>query len=202
MADNSQPREAEWFSFIKGSKFGLTLAAAVVILTGLASFTDSADRVMVWTGLKPDQLQLAEAGEKEKFSRELTRTIWQRLHQSRRALSLLTSPNAPTTEKERQWERYQTVVDDWNRDLMVNIILLNQYYGRTKRNQFENAIQRDFATINRCLALIRRPVNGKHCAQEMDVEPERLEAFIDVFNSRLYCYVSGLPQREDVGCFR
>lgn len=144
---------------------------------------------------------MAQAGEKEKFSRDLTKAIWYRLYMTRKILIAQTKTNVTDAEKEKAWDHYQTMLDDWNRDLMVNILSLSRFYGRTKSVQFEHLIQTRFVAINECLELIRRPVGETFCMARYNQDLRGLERYIDDLDAKLYCYVSGLPNSDKNECF-
>jgi hypothetical protein len=51
---------------------------------------------------------------------------------------------------------------EWNRNFMVNILSLDQYY-KTKRSEFEHLLQPRFVLIDRCLRAIRRSSANDGC---------------------------------------
>ena len=74
-----------------------------------------------------------------------------------RYLSAVTD-NYPQMEQDKEWERYTTALLDWNRDLMFNILSLQQHYGTAKRNEFEYAIQPQFVKLHFCLGSLASSV--------------------------------------------
>jgi hypothetical protein len=53
-------QEAKWFGRLRASPIGLTITAIAALLIGTAAVTDATDKLLVWSGLKPNALQLAE----------------------------------------------------------------------------------------------------------------------------------------------
>ena len=113
-----------WFKRIKQSSLGVTIAAVAGLLVGMAATTDSIDKLSVWVGLKPNALQLAKESEKAQFSRDLTRLAWQRMFSMRRYVLAL-KENYSEGERSKEWEKYLSVLEIWNRELMVNILSLD-----------------------------------------------------------------------------
>jgi len=186
---------------MRRSRLGLTAATLAVFLTAIAGVTDSINTIGIWLHLRPDALDVSEGSEKENFSREIIRSIWEQLYWSRKVLDLETQrPPVDPAERDRAWTRYQSIVDQWNRDLMVNILSLQQYYGSARRTIFEREIQPKFREIDACLAVIsgRRATGRWKCASDHAV-PTALNGFIDRFANRLYCFASGLPDAMDAG---
>jgi hypothetical protein len=143
---SKRPDKAQWIRKISQSPFGLTVAVLAGLLAGIASTTEAVDKIAIWIGLKPNALQLAKDDERAKFSRELTKAAWNRLYVMQRYVSA-TKNNYSQADRDKEWERYVTTLLEWNRDLMVNILSLDQYYGTAKRNEFEHGIQQQFWSI-------------------------------------------------------
>ena len=101
--------------------------------------------------------------------------------------------NFTADEREKEWNAYSEVLRDWNRDLMVNILLLQQFYGTEKRNEFENVIQPKFGSINYCLEGLKHPASAPTC------KITDIERALEDLNAELYCFVSGLP-KEGTRC--
>jgi len=199
----AEPGGAGWFERMRRSRLGLALATVAVLVTAVAGVTDSLNTIGVWLNLRPDALDVSGSGEKEKFSRELVRSIWEQLYWSRKVLDLHAQvPPADPAERDKAWDRYRTIVDDWNRDLMVNVMSLQQYYGSAKRAMFERDIQPNFQEIDSCLAAIagRRTTARWRCASDR-ATPSALDRFIEKFSKSLYCFATGLPElNESGGC--
>src|SRR5262245_2925878 len=79
-----QDPEARWFVRLRSSPVGLTVSALVALLIGAAAATDAFDKLLIWSGVKPNALQLAEDNDRGRFSRDLTRSAWRRLFWMRR----------------------------------------------------------------------------------------------------------------------
>jgi len=192
-----QPRKF-WLDKIKESTLGLTVAGAFGLLVGVASTTEAIDKLAVWTGLKANALQLAKADEKAAYSTQLTRAAWHRLFLMRRYV-LAVKSNFSEGDRAKEWDKYSISLEAWNRDLMVNILSLSQYYGEAKRNEFENTIQPAFGKIHYCLEGLRYPSSGPICKVSSTRDIAAIERALDSLNGQLYCFVSGLPDR-DVRC--
>jgi hypothetical protein len=118
MSSKSQP-EAKWFYRLRRSRWGLSIVAAGGILTGLAASTDAINKLLVFTGIKPNALQLAREDERTRFSRDLIRAAWFRLFVTRRYVTTI-QLGYGAVDQDHAWERYVAAVEEWNRDLMVN----------------------------------------------------------------------------------
>ncbi|WP_188261985.1 hypothetical protein [Azospirillum tabaci] len=187
--------------------------AAVVAISGLivaaVSFgkdvLDLADKAQVQLGLKPDSLQIANEDAKGKFSRELTRSAWRRMFWMRR-YGLAVEDGLPTQDRKDTWESYLKVLDEWNADLMVNIMLINKYYGLEKRRFFEQKIQPQFGELHSCINRLHykeiyEKKNSSTCkfsGQNSEEEIQNAVEFrkrLDSLNIDLYCFVSGLDAK-------
>jgi hypothetical protein len=154
--------EAKWLARLKRSRVGLTVAAIAVLLSGAAAFTDATDKLLVWTGVRPNALRLAEDDAKGQFSRNLTRAAWRRLFWMRRFV-LAAQADFPEQEKNETWAAYLKALEEWNSDLMVNILTLEKYYGAEKGAEFESSIQRGFGKVHYCLEGLRHPEAKLNC---------------------------------------
>jgi hypothetical protein len=174
---------------------GLTIAALVGLLAGIATTTEAVDKILIWVGLKPNALQLAKDDERARFSRELAKAAWNRLFVMQRYVSAV-KQNYPQIEQDKEWERYIAALLDWNRDLMFNILSLQQYYGTAKRNEFEYGIQPQFGQLHSCLAILRRPSPKVRCPLSETNDIAVIESGFETLNNDLYCFVSGLPDKN------
>ncbi|WP_375304418.1 hypothetical protein WI560_19205 [Bradyrhizobium sp. A11] len=193
--------EARWLANWGRSRIGLSLTAVAALVASLAAFSESTDKIAIWVGLKPDSLQIAQDGERAKFSRDLARSMWFRLFLSRKVL-LAAEGELTSLERNKLFEQYDQMLSDWNRDLMVNIMSLAQYYDKEKARQFERQVQPSFVWLNKCLDDIKRSKTLRdECEFTADPGTRKVAAFIDDLNAKLYCFMTGLPQsgRE---CFR
>jgi hypothetical protein len=91
-------------------------------------------------------------------------------------------------------------LEEWNSDLMVNILSLEKYYGAEKSAEFEGSIQRGFGQVHYCLEGLRHPEGKINCALSPTRDLKSIEAGIDRLNSALYCFVSGLPDKDSGRC--
>jgi hypothetical protein len=183
-----------WIERIRHSRFGLTLAAFAVLIAGVASTTEAVDKIAIWLRIKPNALQLAKDDERARFSRELTKAAWHRMFVMQRYASTVKN-DYTEIERNREWDRYVAILLEWNRDLMVNILSLEQHYGADKRNEFEYGIQPRFGQLHSCLVVLHRPSPGIQCSLSPTADIEAIEGGFAQLNNELYCFVSGLPDR-------
>jgi hypothetical protein len=198
MSDKPEP-QPDWFHHLRRSPWVLTIVAVGAILTGLAAWTQAIDTLLLFTGVKPNALQLARDDERARFSRDLTRAAWHRLSAMRRYVSTVEA-GYPALDQDRAWERYAAIFEEWNRDLMVNILSLEQHYhGYGKREQFEKVVLPTFATIHQCLEGLRRPTTTIDCELSKTRDIDVINQALERLNQDLYCFVFGLPdpRRED-----
>ncbi len=184
-----------WLSKFQRSPFVLTLAALAGLVVGIASATEAVDKIAIWVGLKPNALQLARDDERARFSRELTRAAWHRLFSMRRYV-LAAKGGYAEEDREKEWSVYSTVLGEWNRDLMVNILSLEQHYGSAKRDEFEQSIQREFGRLHYCIEGLRRPASDLRCELSATRDIAVIEHGLDLLNRQLYGFVSGLPHKD------
>ena len=154
--------EASWFRALRRSWLGLTIASIAVIFVGFANLTDAIDKALVFFHLKPDALDLARDDERSRFARELMRLAWQRLATMNK-YRVMVEREYPQSEQDTAWQQYAAVFDEWNRDLMANIIGLEQEYNQGKSSQFENRIQPAFTQLHDCIQGMRRPSDKIPC---------------------------------------
>jgi len=195
----SRGHQANWFHRLQRSPWTLAIVAVGAVLTGLAAWTQAIDTLLLFTGIKPNALQLARDDERARFSRELTRAAWNRLFAMRRYVSTVEA-GYPALDQDRTWERYASIFEEWNRDLMVNILSLEQHYhGYGKREEFENVILPAFTTIHRCLEGLRRPTTTIECELSKARDINSINKALEQLNQNLYCFVFGLPdpKRQD-----
>jgi hypothetical protein len=179
---------------LRSSRLGLVAIVLAGVLGGIASTTEAVDKIAIWVGIRPNALQLARDHEKAQFSRELTKAAWSRLFLMRRYL-LGAKNNYGEAQREKEWERYLTALDEWNRDLMVNILSLQQLYGTSKRREFEERIQPAFGHLHDCLEALRHPSSDWQCPLSATRDIAAIEKGMDRLNAQLYCFVSGLPEK-------
>jgi hypothetical protein len=187
--------EPNWLDRLRASPMGLAATAVAAVLVGAAATTEAADKLMILSGFKPNALQVSEEDARGRFSRDLTRSAWRRLFWTRRVL-LSAEAEFPEQEKNDIWASYMKAVDDWNSDLMVNIIQLQRYYGPEKRGQLEGGIQLQFGRIHYCLEALRHPEGKVKCQLSANRDLKAYEAAVDRLNADLYCFASGLPEKN------
>jgi hypothetical protein len=192
----SKTNRTFWLERVRRSSIGLTIAGLAGLLIGIAATTEAVDKIFIWAGLKPNALQLAKDDERAKFSRELARAAWNRLFVMQRYVSAV-KENYPQVDQDKEWERYVTTLLDWNRDVMFNILSLQQYYGTAKRNEFEYGIQPQFGKLHSCLVVLRRPSPNTRCPLTETNDIAVIESGFQSLNNDLYCFVSGLPDKNE-----
>jgi hypothetical protein len=195
MTDQSTGSEAGWLSRIRNSSFGLTLIALAGIAAGVASTTEAVDKIAISVGLKKNSLQLAQDDEKAKFSRELIRLTWQRLYLMRRYV-LAIEQNYSSAERDKDWDRYLAVLEAWNRDLMVNILGLNQHYGEAKSADFEHGIQPQFGALHYCLESLHTQGSKLTCKLSSTKDLGAIKRGLDGLNVDLYCFVRAIDAKN------
>ena len=177
------------------SPLGLTAIALAIIVVGLGNFTDALDKLLVFLHVKPDALEIAHDDERSRFSRDLMRLAWYRLAAMNK-YRVMVEKTYPQSEQDSAWQQYATVFDEWNQNLMVNIVGLQQNYNEAKSSQFESSIQSAFTTYHNCLQGVRHPNDNIACAVSPTHDPRQLELFSKWINYNLYCFVVGLPRRN------
>jgi hypothetical protein len=196
MSEKSEP-QARWFRRLRRSPWGLTIAAIGGILTGFAAATTAFGNLAEFVGLKQsaqqNALMVARDDERARFSRDLTRAAWHRYSAMNRYVSTVEAGYS-AADQDRAWERYAAVFEEWNRDLMVNILSLEQHYpGTAKRDQFENVIQPAFGRLHECLEGLRRPTTTIICKLSSTRDIQVINKELTRLNQDLYCFVTGLP---------
>ena len=176
----SRGHQANWFHRLQRSPWTLAIVAVGAVLTGLAAWTQAIDTLLLFTGIKPNALQLARDDERARFSRELTRAAWNRLFAMRRYVSTVEA-GYPALDQDRTWERYASI------------------HGYGKREEFENVILPAFTTIHRCLEGLRRPTTTIECELSKARDINSINKALEQLNQNLYCFVFGLPdpKRQD-----
>jgi hypothetical protein len=109
---------------------------------------------------------------------------------------LAVKSNYVESEIAKEWDRYLVALEEWNGNLMVNILSLNQYYGDEKRYEFEGKIQPAFGKIHYCIERLRDPKHSVACRLSEKPTVAEIEAAIDGLNVQLYCFVSGLSENR------
>jgi hypothetical protein len=200
---DSPTEEADWVRKIRHSNWGLSLIAIALVITNLGNVFEGADKIVHFVWKKPDAaLEIYRADEVTRFSRELTRLFYSRLLATRRYLTYV-QRDYPPDQQSKAWERYAAVFEDWNREIMVNILGLQQIYGTQKRNQFESILQHKFRIVHSCLENIHRHGMKPQCVSpedydiNYDVDKIGVQKAIDFLDSDIYFFVTGLHKQEE-----
>jgi hypothetical protein len=189
-SNKTQKETTTWLEKIQKSKFGIYLAGSIIILGGAAALSHNVNDILLGLKIKTaDALVVAADDAKSKFTQELIRAAWNRIYWLRRYL-LVVSHQYPQAEQEDTWNSYISSTTKWNTDLMVNIMLLNTYYGEGRSVYFERKIQEDFRGIHYCLERLRHPTLKFNECQKDDILS--IMNRIKLLNDDLYCFVTGL----------
>ena len=190
---------------VRRSRWAVLLVALVGIATATAPVMDLWDKAEVFFELKPDSLHMARDTAKGSFSRELMQTAWGRLFWMRQFASSV-EDDLPTEAQITSWDKYVEALDHWNKDLMVNIMTLREYYDDDKAKDFEFDIQSRFAQANICMRRIRfradyekrsdaTCVFGNKRGGSAIENIHQLNRSLDELNEKLFCFTSGLTTR-------
>jgi hypothetical protein len=180
---------------IRTSSIGIFFAFLVGAIVALASTFDAADRLLVRFKIVPDALQLGHEDARSKFSRDLLRAAWGRWFLMQRYISAV-EVELSSEDKSKIWVRYLEARDEWNRDLMVNILSIGQFYGADKRELFEGPIQSAFGSIHLCLASLHYDRPSISCAISTSRNVKEINRAHERLNRLLYCFATGLSDRD------
>lgn len=180
------------------------LGVLVAVFGGYKEISEGAKEILVALHLKPDALELAQDTARSQFSDNLARTAWKRLFWTRRYLTAVELSLSETDQTEI-WKGYIASVEDWNDNLMVNIMGLRHYYSEEKKSAFEIGILPMENSIHSCLLRIRYPSayskNGRNqCTfpgsqRSTTANIDIIGQENDALNSQLYCFVAGLDRK-------
>ena len=110
----------------------------------------------------------------------------------------LVKENNPDSDREAVWTKYQEVLTDWNRDLLVNEISVLQYYGDVKSDDFFR-IQQQFTILHSCLESLRTPKSSFSCRLSPDRDIAAINKGIAHLRHAIYCFANGLPENTRPG---
>jgi hypothetical protein len=95
-------------------------------------------------------------------------------------------------------------VEEWNINLLVNIVGLESYYNSSKRLSFEDIIAPHVTAIHECLLRLRFPEvyasrPDKGCVPTglgplVAASPEVVNQHLDLLETQLYCFTTGLSK--------
>ena len=149
--DSTPPSEPLWLTKLqKSAPF-----VVCVFLGGLLGTL--ADRTLdIYDRLKrPDSFVLAENTARSNFSDQLARRAWLRLFWADNFRARVEN-QAPLADIDAAWAAYISADADWNANIMISIVGLEQYYGDSRSNRLEGRIQNLFGTLDNQLAALRR----------------------------------------------
>lgn len=183
----------------------LVAALLVLSIARVGDFADGFEKIRLFVGLKKDALDLAKDDAKARLSRDFTRVAWRRLLWMERYASAVERA-LPTDVQKDSWNTYVKALDDWNADLMVNYVLMSEYYGSAKRNALEWNIQPRFVELNLCLTELRYEALKLdfNCPyREGSTVRDRarnLGKKLADLRGDLYCFVTDLPRTTEEQC--
>lgn len=190
----AKPDQESWIDRARHSNFVVTALAIVAVITYIGTATDAFEKFAVMIGLRADALQVAaDKDARAHFSRELSRAAWYRVWLMYRYVALVKEKNSDA-DKERVWSKYTEVLEDWNRDLLVNDLSLKQYYGDRKRNELMRRIQPQFASLHRCLEVLRTPTSSFSCSISPDKDIAAIEKALHRLQHDIYCFATAFPE--------
>ena len=197
--------EPKWLSTVRRSWPVAVLVAVVAVFAGIKDISEGYEKLLVTLHLKPDALDLAQDTARGQFSDTLTRTAWKRLFWTRRYVSAIEFKMSDADVAEI-WKGYMTAVEEWNDNLMVNIVGLRHYYGNTKRIEFEDGIVPLVNSIHTCILKIRFPAAYNDEATRLCKFPhisplppntQAISGAVNALNTQLYCFVTGLDAKGE-----
>ncbi|WP_205215805.1 hypothetical protein, partial [Azospirillum brasilense] len=109
-------------------------------------------------------------------------------------------------DRKDTWDNYIKILDEWNSDLMINIMLIDKYYGTDKRRFFEETIQPQFGELHSCMNRLHyrdiyEKKNMSSCGFSQQNDGSAVQNAVefrkrmDKLNVDLYCFVSGLDAK-------
>jgi hypothetical protein len=175
-----------WFS---DGKVVIGLIVGAVLAAG--SLADAFGKIEVFLGLKPDALEIADRNFKHEFSRDFTVLAWRRMYWMSNFIEN-TRLGADEERLDEVWDGYLAVLEEWNAQLMKNILLIQQYYGEERRNEFEYKIQVMFGRAHGCLVALRTGTDGSAggaCGPGADGIATARDMLSEI-NNEMYFFVS------------
>jgi hypothetical protein len=193
-----------WLLKLRRSRVAIAAAALIAGATAVGPVFDVWDKAEVAFGFKPDALTLAQDTTRGTFSRQLMQDAWNRLFWMRRYASSVEN-QLPLQSQDSAWQKYVESLERWNTNLMVNIVMLRQYYDDQRARRFEDVIQVEFLSAHDCITKIRfqqefAKKSAGACVDGGDVHENmrQLSSRLDHLNNSLYCFASGLTPNGDV----
>jgi hypothetical protein len=152
-----------WLDRAKTSSIALVAGLVGAVL---ATSLDLADKIfkitdrLAWT--RSEQIVLAKDSAKSRFSEGLIRAAWKRIFLAeifaRRVSDAASSSlyySHSGAEIDDAWKAYIVTLTEWNSDLMINIVGLQEYYDAFKSTDFEGQIQGQFIILDGLLRELR-----------------------------------------------
>jgi hypothetical protein len=184
------------------SSLAVIVAAALGLIAGSVPILDAWEKLQVAVGVKLDALGVAQDTAKGALSRQLMQDAWARLNAIRRYHSSVKYAY-PADAQSALWAKYGDAVDRWNADLMVNILMLRDFYSDQKAHQLEGDVQSRFGATHQCMVRLRyrAELTNKpeiECAQDQSGDLDKLDSQVNELNVTLYCFASGLTPKGDL----
>jgi hypothetical protein len=215
----SEPRNS-LEKFLYHNILTIILVALGLGTIGVGNVVEAIDKTLVFFHVKPNALEIARDDERSKFSRDLMRLLWRRLAAMDKYRVKATDESFSQAERDSAWQGYVSVFDEWQGELMLNIISLKKYYGDEKSSVFEGetaeiledktaGIQGHFNLYHNCLERIRTKNSDFQCkAVEIDQNGDlterslcKLETMAKIINGNIYCFITGLPKDKATDCY-
>ena len=190
------PVETGWMGRVRRSHIIAVMAALASIIAIVASTTEAIDKIAVWTGIKPDAMQLADNDARAHFSREFSRAAWHRYWLMFRYVALVEG-KSPDSDRERLLSKYEEVLEEWNRDLVVNELSLKQYYGDEKRDVLKQRIEPEFSELHACIEGLRTPTMSFRCRISAERDIAAIKKGLHRLRHDIYCLIMGLPEKPN-----
>jgi hypothetical protein len=198
--------EPKWMSTLRRSWPVAILVTLVAVFAGIKDISEGYEKLLVTLHLKPAALDRAQDTARGQFSDNLTRAAWKRLFWTRRYASSIEFKMSEADIAEI-WEGYMAAVEEWNDNIMVNILGLRHYYGNMKRIEFEDGIVPFVNSIHECILKMRFPAAYKDETNRLCKFPrydnplppntQAILGAVNSLNSQLYCFVTWLDTKGE-----
>jgi len=128
----------------------------IAIFLRIDDFIGFSERTLVrFDFLKSPAMRLAENTARSNFSDNLTRMAWRRMHWGALAAKRVLD-EASLADIDSAWSAYINATADWNAEVMIFIVGLDNYYGPKRRQYFEDSILPLFVKFDGALGKVRR----------------------------------------------
>jgi hypothetical protein len=199
-----EPHEPRWLQRLKkGSAYAVAVAVGAALVWAGSVFEGIgkvSDRFKT-----PDAFVLAENTAKSAFSDQLAQRAWRRLFWAQLFLRRVNG-RAAISDIDGAWKSYIDADADWNANIMISIVGLQNYYGKKRSKELEHDIEKLFSKLDDHLGTIRLSDMMSDLRKGSDLKPEQIETFnneairakldIDVLQSKLYSLVRCVSDKD------